>query len=64
MSNVKQRIAAKAIIKNSEGQVLVLRQSFEKAVDGAGLYHPPGGIVEPGEILRETLKREVKEETN
>jgi len=60
----KQCIAAKAIIKNKEGKILVLRQSYEKTVDGAGQYHPPGGIVEPGETLHETIKREVMEETN
>jgi 8-oxo-dGTP diphosphatase len=56
-----QCVAAKAIIVH-DGAVLVLQQSSESAVDGAGRYHPPGGIVEPGEHLREALLREVKEE--
>ncbi|MGB0757389.1 MAG: NUDIX hydrolase [Patescibacteria group bacterium] len=60
---MKQYVAAKAIITNSDNKVLVLRQSFEKEVDGAGQYHVPGGIVEPGESLREALIREVHEET-
>ncbi len=58
-----QCIAAKAIIRNNEGKILILKQSLEKEVDGAGRYHPPGGIVEPGEKLRESLIREVYEET-
>lgn len=60
---IKQYIAVKAIIKNGEGRVLLLRQSYESAVDGAGRYHAPGGIVEPGETLLKALKREVFEET-
>jgi 8-oxo-dGTP diphosphatase len=58
---IKQYIAAKAIIRR-DGRVLVLQQSHEAAVTGAGKYHPPGGIVEPGETLREAVVREVEEE--
>ena len=61
-SHITQCVAAKAIIKHG-GKVLVLRQSSEAAVDNANRYHPPGGIVEPGESLRQTLAREVTEET-
>jgi len=60
---LKQYIAAKAIIKNDQGQILLLRQSLEDTVDGAGRYHAPGGIVEPGETLHQALKREILEET-
>jgi len=56
-----QYVAVKAIIKQG-GKILVLQQSGEAAVDGANRYHPPGGIVEPGEHLREALLREVREE--
>lgn len=62
-STMQQCIAAKALIKNKKGEVLVLRQSFEEAVQGAGMYHPPGGIVELGETLEQAVKREVLEET-
>jgi 8-oxo-dGTP diphosphatase len=60
-NNVIQYIAAKAIIIH-DGRVLVLRQNDDPAVSGYGRCHPPGGIVEPGEKLRETLAREVQEE--
>jgi 8-oxo-dGTP diphosphatase len=56
-----QCVAGKAIIV-ADGKVLVLRQSPEAAVDGANRYHPPGGIVEPGESLQPALLREVTEE--
>lgn len=56
-------VAAKAIIRNSEGAVLVLQQSREQTVSNAGRYHVPGGIVEPGESLHEAVIREIHEET-
>jgi 8-oxo-dGTP diphosphatase len=56
-----QRIAAKAIIKH-DGKILILKQISEVTVSNYGRYHPPGGIVEPGETLREAVVREVKEE--
>ena len=65
MSEIKstQYIAVKALIRDAAGRVLVLRQAVEPGVDGGGKYHPPGGIVEPGETLAEAISREVLEET-
>lgn len=54
-------IAVKALIKNNEGKVLVLKQS-DPAITGNNQYHPPGGILELGESLEECVIREVKEE--
>lgn len=53
--------AAKALIKNNDGRVLVLKQS-DSTISGGEQYHPPGGIVEPGESLEECVIREVEEE--
>src|SRR5690349_13823608 len=53
--------AVKALIKNKDGKVLLLKQS-DYSISGGGTYHPPGGIVELGETLRDCLVREVKEE--
>ncbi len=58
-----QQIAAKAILLDSQGRVLVLQQSGEKTVQNAGRYHVPGGMVEYGESVETALLREVKEET-
>jgi ADP-ribose pyrophosphatase YjhB (NUDIX family) len=53
--------AVKALIKNDEGKVLVLKQS-DPTITGANQYHPPGGIVELGETVAECIVREVEEE--
>lgn len=53
--------AVKALIKNDEGKVLVLKQS-DPTITGANQYHPPGGIIELGESVKECVEREVKEE--
>lgn len=53
--------AVKALIKNNEGKVLVLKQS-DPTISGFGQYHPPGGIIEYGETLIECVAREVEEE--
>lgn len=53
--------AAKALIKNEQGQVLVLKQS-DPTITGANQYHAPGGIVEFGEMVAECVAREVEEE--
>lgn len=57
-------VAAKAIIVNDKGEVLIVRESADHASnDKAGRYGLPGGRLEPGEVFFETLMREVYEET-
>ncbi|MEO5949219.1 MAG: NUDIX hydrolase [Candidatus Saccharimonas sp.] len=53
--------AVKALIKNDEGKVLVLKQS-DPTITGVNQYHTPGGIIEFGETLVECVAREVEEE--
>lgn len=53
--------AVKALIQNGDGKVLVLKQS-DTTITGGNQYHPPGGIVELGESLKECVEREVEEE--
>lgn len=55
---VTQKNSAKAVILDS-GKVLMLRKEYE---DGTTLFTLPGGTQEPGEILSETVVREVYEE--
>jgi len=49
--------AASAIIKNSEGKILLQRRSDND------MWALPGGTMEIGESISGTVKREVKEET-
>jgi len=49
--------ATAAIIRDKEGRVLLIRRG-----DGRG-WSLPGGIMEPGERLAESVVREVREET-
>lgn len=58
------QIAAKAVIVNKDGKILILREAADYA-DGTntGKYHMPGGRLEKGETYWEGLAREVVEET-
>lgn len=56
-------VAAKAVIQNAKGQVLLVREGevYEEGTN-AGTYDVPGGRIEPGELLLDALHREVAEE--
>jgi len=56
------RLALKALIRNSEGQCLLLRRSA-KNKGFIGCWEWPGGKADPGEAFDEALRREVREET-
>ncbi len=56
MSNATPRIAARGIIRNSDGLYAVMY------LGKFGLYCIPGGGREDGETIEETLKREMLEE--
>jgi len=49
-------VVVSAVIQNTKGEVLLIRRGDN------GAWACPGGIMEPGESLRETLNREVVEE--
>ena len=58
------QVAAKAVIVDGRGRVLVLRESGSHITNTqAGRYDLPGGRLEPGEAFLDCLHREVKEET-
>ncbi len=44
-----------------DNKILLVKRKNEP---GKGLWAIPGGLVEPGETLRDAVRREVKEETN
>lgn len=51
---------AGAVIKDSEGRLLLIKRGHEP---GAGLWSLPGGRIEPGESDQQAVAREVLEET-
>lgn len=58
------RVAAKAVIVNSEGRVLILREANTYAEGtNTGKYHMPGGRLNPSEWFKDGLVREIQEET-
>lgn len=60
------QVAAKAILVNPEGKILILREAGESYAEGtnAGKYHgAAGGRINPSESYEEGLRREVEEET-
>jgi 8-oxo-dGTP diphosphatase len=64
MPGMVVQVAAKAIIVNKQGQVLVLRESPKHITNTKiGHYQLPGGRIEPGESFHDGLKREIYEET-
>jgi 8-oxo-dGTP diphosphatase len=56
----QQPIGACSLLLNSQGQVLMGKR---KNAYKAGLYGMPGGRIELNELVLETIKREVLEET-
>lgn len=51
-----------AIIKNSEGKILIAQRNLKKSQ--GGLWEFPGGKIEPNETKEEAIVREIKEELN
>ena len=62
--DVKLQVGVKALLKNKDGQYLMLRRSLEKYPDIKGRWDIVGGRIDPGSVLIDNLKREIKEETN
>jgi len=58
-------LGIKAIIRNPEGKILLLRVNLEKlTIKNKGAYWDiPGGRIHKGSTIEETLKREIQEET-
>lgn len=60
----KFHLGIKALIKNSAGQILLLKVNKEKlkVFDGEAYWDIPGGRIQKGSTVEETLVREVEEE--
>jgi 8-oxo-dGTP diphosphatase len=57
------QVAAKAVIVDGAGRLLLVRESRQASNAKSGLYGIVGGRLEPGESFFDALHREVKEET-
>ena len=55
-------VATKAIIRNKEGKILILRERASVDSTQTGIYTIPGGRIHPDESYRDGLMREVWEE--
>jgi 8-oxo-dGTP pyrophosphatase MutT (NUDIX family) len=58
-------LGIKALIRNANGDILLLKTNPDqlKGYDGEPYWDIPGGRMERGSTVEETLKREIKEET-
>lgn len=62
MADVRIRVSAYALVQE-EGRLLLARLSQSSPVFAPGLWHLPGGGIDPGEQPVEALARELREET-
>lgn len=65
MSEDIYHLGVKAIIRNAEGKILLLKTNPKdlSGYSGDGYWDIPGGRVHKGSSVEETLRREVEEET-
>ncbi len=57
------QVGVKIFLRNPEGKYLLMRRSPIKYPGVRGEWDIPGGRINPGSLLIENLRREVKEET-
>jgi 8-oxo-dGTP diphosphatase len=57
------QVGVKVFLRNQDGKYLLMRRSPEKYPGVKGEWDIPGGRINPGSLLIENLRREVKEET-
>ncbi len=56
------QVGVKALLKNKNGKYLLLRRNPKKYPDVGPKWDIVGGRINPGSLLLENLKREIKEE--
>jgi 8-oxo-dGTP diphosphatase len=57
------QVGVKIFLKNPDGRYLLIRRSQKKYPGVKGEWDIPGGRINPGSLLIENLRREVREET-
>ena len=57
------QFGVKILLKNAEGKYLVMLRSALKYPEAGAQWEIAGGRIDPGSMLVENLRREVKEET-
>lgn len=63
MSNIKLQVGVKIFLKNPENKFLLVKRNQEKYKSVKGEWDIVGGRINPGSLLFENLRREVREET-
>lgn len=58
------QVGVKVLLRNKEGKYLLIHRSSIKYPKAAGRWDGVGGRIKPGTTLMESLKREVREETD
>ncbi|MFD0367853.1 NUDIX hydrolase [Streptomyces sp. NPDC059071] len=61
-ASVRTRVSAYAVVVE-DGRLLLVRLAASSPVFAPGLWHLPGGGIDPGEQPEEALARELREET-
>lgn len=63
MNDIELRVGVKALLKNDQGQYLLIKRNTKKYPEIQGVWDIPGGRIEAGVDYLENLKREIREET-
>ena len=62
-TNIELQVGVKIVLKNKDGEYLLVCRSAEKYPEVGAKWDIVGGRIDPGTTLLENLKREVMEET-
>jgi len=63
MAEILLQVGVKILLENKQGKYLLVRRSAKKYPEAGTRWDIVGGRIMPGEPLLESLRREIKEET-